>query len=66
MVVFGCVSCGAALTPGLVELSRVPAALSDPCARDPGTSLAPSTVPRGYYVVDPDPAGSTRDSTLRT
>ncbi|TGB16460.1 hypothetical protein E4099_05265 [Streptomyces palmae] len=58
MTVFFCAKCGAELTADLVELSAVPE-VSD-CGRGPDkqTRLAPSTVPRGHYAMDPEPWGA--------
>ncbi|MET9293703.1 hypothetical protein [Streptomyces sp. NPDC003077] len=58
MTVFFCAKCGAELTPDLVELPAVPEASDDDRDRDKKTFLAPSTVPRGHYAVDPEPWGA--------
>ncbi|MFF7178390.1 hypothetical protein [Streptomyces sp. NPDC008121] len=58
MTVFSCAKCGAELTPDLQKLHGVP----DVSLRDTDwhgdTRLAPSTVPRGSYAIDPEPWGA--------
>ncbi|MEU1310567.1 hypothetical protein ABZ419_16950 [Streptomyces cinnamoneus] len=58
MTVFYCAKCSARLTPDLQELPAVPDALTRERDRDRKTRLAPSTVPRGSYAVDPQPWGA--------
>lgn len=58
MTVFYCSKCGAQLTRDLRKLPEVPDARVDWPDRDAKTRLAPSTVPRGYYAVDPEPWGA--------
>ncbi|MFF2523421.1 hypothetical protein [Streptomyces liangshanensis] len=57
MTVFYCAKCGAELSAGLVALPTVPGRLPKERDRDRRTRLAPSTVPRGRYAVDPEPWG---------
>ncbi|MEV5317281.1 hypothetical protein AB0K92_06310 [Streptomyces sp. NPDC052687] len=58
MTVFHCARCGAALTPELRRLAHVPEVSVHGEDRDRGTGLAPSTVRRGSYAVDPEPWGA--------
>lgn len=58
MTVFHCAKCGAPLTPDLRRLPRVPDVSVHDKDRDRETGLAPSTVPRGSYAVDPEPWGA--------
>ena len=57
MTVFLCSKCGTAITPDLAELAAVPDVLDSEHDRDRETRRAPSTVPRGSYVFDPEPWG---------
>ncbi|MEV5544583.1 hypothetical protein AB0L35_00370 [Streptomyces sp. NPDC052309] len=58
MTVFYCTKCGTALTGDLVALPTVPDIGDSHDGRDDKTRRARSTVPRGYYVIDPDPWGA--------
>lgn len=58
MTVFYCRKCGVELTSDLVKLPSVPEVSSQVRDRDKETRLAPSTVPRGHYAVDPEPWGA--------
>ncbi|SES22775.1 hypothetical protein SAMN05421870_112180 [Streptomyces qinglanensis] len=58
MTVFYCAKCGAQLTPDLQKLPDVPDAPVCDRDRDRRTWLAPSTVPRGHYAIDPEPWGA--------
>lgn len=58
MTVFYCAKCGARLTRDLQELPEVPDARVADADRDHTTRLAPSTVPRGAYAIDPKPWGA--------
>jgi hypothetical protein len=59
MTVFSCKKCGAALTPDLTPLTAVPMpAACDEVANDEATRFARSTIPQGFYAVDPDPWGA--------
>ncbi|WP_369182313.1 hypothetical protein [Streptomyces sp. Y1] len=55
MTVFLCAKCGTALTPELTELAAIPDIRVH--ERDQETRLLPSTLPRGYYAIDPEPWG---------
>ncbi|WP_232398986.1 hypothetical protein [Streptomyces albireticuli] len=57
MTVFLCSKCGTAITPELAELAAVPNFSDDERDRDKETRRAPSTVPRGRYVIDSEPWG---------
>ncbi|MDX2291007.1 MULTISPECIES: hypothetical protein [Streptomyces] len=57
MTVFLCAKCGTAITPELAELAAVPDLAVGERDRDKKTRLAPSTVPRGRYAIDPEPWG---------
>ncbi|MFG3491531.1 hypothetical protein [Streptomyces sp. NPDC047972] len=57
MTVFLCAKCGTALTPDLRRLPDVPDVSTHEKDRG-GNRLAPSTVPRGCYAVDPEPWGA--------
>ncbi|MFB6857418.1 hypothetical protein ACFCWV_33725 [Streptomyces sp. NPDC056341] len=57
MTVFLCSKCGTAITPELAELAAIPDVFDDERDRDKKTRRAPSTVPRGHYVIDPEPWG---------
>ncbi|MCX4533046.1 hypothetical protein OHA79_28905 [Streptomyces sp. NBC_00841] len=57
-VFFFCAKCGVELTPDLVELPAVPEVSGRDRDRDKETRLAPSTVPRGHYAIDPEPWGA--------
>ncbi|MFD7838678.1 hypothetical protein [Streptomyces sp. NPDC059761] len=56
MTVFLCSMCGTAITPELAELATVPDISDDERDRDKETR-PPSTVPRGHYVIVPEPWG---------
>ncbi|MFB7180800.1 hypothetical protein ACFCYI_24245 [Streptomyces sp. NPDC056257] len=56
MTVFLCSTCGTAITPELAELATVPDISDDERDRDKETR-PPSTVPRGHYVIVPEPWG---------
>ncbi|MFC9795436.1 hypothetical protein [Streptomyces sp. NPDC057695] len=58
MTVFLCAKCGTELTPDLRRLADVPDVSTYEKDRDGETRLAPSTVPRGCYAVDPEPWGA--------
>lgn len=58
MTVFHCARCGTELTPDLRELPGVPDVSVHDKDRDRETGLAPSTVPRGGYAIDPEPWGA--------
>lgn len=58
MAVFYCAKCGAQLTSDLQGLPEVPDAFVHDKDRDRQTRLAPSTVPRGHYAIDPEPWGA--------
>ncbi|APU39572.1 hypothetical protein BSL84_07075 [Streptomyces sp. TN58] len=58
MTVFYCAKCGAELTPNLQELTDVPDVSVHDRDRHSVTRLAPSTVPRGSCVIDPEPWGA--------
>ncbi|MEV4190942.1 hypothetical protein [Streptomyces toxytricini] len=59
MTVFHCAKCGTALTPDLRELRAVPDAAAPAAKRGRTTEgVAPPTVPRGTYAIDPDPWGA--------
>lgn len=58
MTVFYCAKCSAELTPELKELQSVPDASVEDRDRHSKTRLAPSTVPRGSYAIDPEPWGA--------
>ncbi|MGK5639218.1 hypothetical protein ACSNOK_13065 [Streptomyces sp. URMC 126] len=58
MTVFLCAKCGAELTPDLRRLAQVPDVSTHDKDRDSVTGLAPSTVPRGAYVIDREPWGA--------
>jgi hypothetical protein len=57
MTVFYCAKCATALTPELAGLPDVPV-LEDGDTREKKTGRARSTVPRGFYAVDPEPWGA--------
>ncbi|MDI9883653.1 hypothetical protein QMZ92_04370 [Streptomyces sp. HNM0645] len=57
MTVFLCSKCGTAITPEPAELAAIPDVSDDERDRDKETRRAPSTVPRGCYVIDPEPWG---------
>ncbi|WP_052680665.1 hypothetical protein [Streptomyces sp. NRRL F-4428] len=58
MTLFYCAKCGAELTPNLQELTDVPDVSVHDRDRHSVTRLAPSTVPRGSCVIDPEPWGA--------
>lgn len=58
MTVFHCAKCAVGLTPDLQALPAVPDVSVHDRARDRKTALAPSTVPRGHYAIDPEPWGA--------
>ncbi|MFE2047461.1 hypothetical protein [Streptomyces sp. NPDC059459] len=58
MTVFHCAGCWAALTGELLVLPCVPEVDDPDHGRDPNTGRAHSTVPCGYYAIDPDPWGA--------
>ncbi|UYQ60104.1 hypothetical protein [Streptomyces peucetius] len=58
MTVFYCAKCGAELTPDLRELQSIPDISVRDRDRHGKTRLAPSTVPRGSYAIDPEPWGA--------
>ncbi|MEU5485734.1 hypothetical protein [Streptomyces mirabilis] len=58
MTVFYCTKCGVELTPDLVKQPSVQEVSDHDKDRDKETGLAPSTVPRGHYAVDPEPWGA--------
>lgn len=57
MTVFLCSKCGTAITPELAELAAIPDVTDGEQERDKKTRRAPSTVPQGYYAIDPEPWG---------
>lgn len=57
MTVFLCAKCSHELTPELTALPAVPEGPADD-ARKRGAHLAPSTVPRGHYAIEPEPWGT--------
>ncbi|MFI1200737.1 hypothetical protein K2224_38870 (plasmid) [Streptomyces sp. BHT-5-2] len=58
MTVFYCSKCATRLTPELRQLPAVPEVFDHDKDRDKKTLLAPSTVPRGHYAIDPEPWGA--------
>ncbi|PNE40333.1 hypothetical protein [Streptomyces noursei] len=58
MTVFYCAKCATPLTMELQRLPAVPEVSIDEKDRDKKTFLAPSTVPRGQYAIDPEPWGA--------
>ncbi|WP_274917896.1 hypothetical protein [Streptomyces sp. WZ-12] len=62
MTVFYCAKCAVQLTPELRRLPAVPEVSVDDKDRDKKTFLAPSTVPRGHYAIDPEPWGAPFES----
>ncbi|MBP0457491.1 hypothetical protein [Streptomyces montanisoli] len=58
MTVFYCAKCGTALTEGLMALPLVPEVADPDQGRDKKTGRARSTVPGGYYAIDPEPWGA--------
>ncbi|KOV60413.1 hypothetical protein [Streptomyces sp. MMG1121] len=58
MTVFYCAKCAIALTGDLEALPTVPDIGDPDDGRDEETRRARSTVPRGYYAIDPDPWGT--------
>jgi hypothetical protein len=57
VTVYLCAKCSTELTPELRRLHAVPDVPADP-DRTKGEVLAPSTVPRGYYAIEPEPWGA--------
>ncbi len=57
MTVFLCAKCSNELTPELAALPAVPEVPAD-YNREKGQDLAPSTVPRGHYAIEPEPWGA--------
>ncbi|SEM15262.1 hypothetical protein [Streptacidiphilus jiangxiensis] len=59
MTVFHCTTCATALTNDLAELPRLPAFPEfDGRVQADGLRRAPSTVPAGYFAVQPEPWGA--------
>lgn len=59
MAVFFCAVCGEALTGELERMpGELPTEVCDWRERDRETRRAPSTVPRGFFAVDPEPWGA--------
>jgi hypothetical protein len=58
VTVFYCAKCGTALTGDLVALPTVPDVGDPDDSRDKKTGRARSTVPHGYYAIDPEPWGA--------
>lgn len=59
MTVFYCMKCGAALTPELTALSVLPDVVGwDDVAADERARIGRSTIPQGFYAIDPEPWGA--------